>query len=38
MGVQPEQILINYFGQQKSSSTAGNAHDRRVELELFREN
>jgi outer membrane protein OmpA-like peptidoglycan-associated protein len=38
LGVQPEQILINYFGQQKSSSTAGNAYDRRVELELFREN
>jgi outer membrane protein OmpA-like peptidoglycan-associated protein len=38
LGVQPEQILINYFGQQKSSSSAGNAYDRRVELELFREN
>jgi OOP family OmpA-OmpF porin len=38
LGVQPEQILINYFGQQKSSSTSGNAYDRRVELELFREN
>jgi outer membrane protein OmpA-like peptidoglycan-associated protein len=38
LGVQPQQILINYFGQHKSSSTASNAYDRRVELELFREN
>jgi outer membrane protein OmpA-like peptidoglycan-associated protein len=38
LGVQPEQILINYFGQQKASSAASSAYDRRVELELFREN
>ncbi|QHT66745.1 OmpA family protein [Rhodocytophaga rosea] len=38
LGIPPEQILINYFGQQKSSSSGkDNPYDRRVELELFRE-
>ncbi|MDO1447656.1 OmpA family protein [Rhodocytophaga aerolata] len=38
LGVKPEQILINYFGQQKASASSSSAYDRRVELELFREN
>jgi len=37
MGISPDQILINYFGQQKASSEKNNPTDRRVELELFRE-
>ncbi len=36
VGIKPEQVLINYFGQQKASSGKDNPTDRRVELELFR--
>lgn len=36
MGIDPDQILINYYGQQKASSGGKNPHDRRVEVELFR--
>jgi outer membrane protein OmpA-like peptidoglycan-associated protein len=37
IGIKPDQILINYFGQQKASSGKDNPYDRRVEIELFRQ-
>ncbi len=35
LGVAPERVLVNYFGQAQATEARQNPHDRRVELELY---
>ncbi len=35
LGVAPERVIVNYFGQAQATDAGQNPHDRRVELELY---
>jgi outer membrane protein OmpA-like peptidoglycan-associated protein len=35
LGVAPERVIVNYFGQAQATDAKQNPYDRRVELELY---